>query len=156
MLAPRRRRTRRGLVMLEAAVVLPVLFLLILGLVVLGVGVYYYQQMASLAREGARYAAVHGANYAKDTGHSKATASGVYSAAILPMAVGLDPAQITYSVTWDDASQSPYYQTSAMSNTYRANYVNVTVNYAWSFQSFLGLSGRTLTLTSTSRMPMAN
>ncbi len=38
-------------------------------------GIYRYQQVASLAREGARYASVHGSQYAADTGNAAATAS---------------------------------------------------------------------------------
>lgn len=54
-------RPSRGTNAVEAAIALPVAFLLILGTCVIGLGVFRYQQVASLAREGARYASVHGA-----------------------------------------------------------------------------------------------
>ena len=51
---------RRGAVAVENALVLGVMFSLILGVIVLGMGVFRYQEMAYLAREGARWASVHG------------------------------------------------------------------------------------------------
>ena len=60
---------RRGATAVEAAFVLPVAFTFIIGMVVMGFLVYYYYQVASLAREGARYASVHGTQYAADTGN---------------------------------------------------------------------------------------
>ncbi len=156
MIVRTRRIRRRGAVMLEASIIMSVTFMLILGLVIFGLGTFRYQQLASIAREGSRYASVHGASYASDTGQSKCTASGVYTAAMLPMAVGLDTSQLTYTVTWDDASQSPVYQYSVATNSYYINYVTVTVNYSWQVESFPGFSARTITLTSSSRVPMAN
>ena len=50
--------------MVEAAIVLPVVMMLTLGTCSTAMGVYYYQLVATLAREGARYASVHGSQYA--------------------------------------------------------------------------------------------
>jgi len=147
---------RRGAIMVESSIIMSVLFMMAIGAVIFGMGTFRYQQLASLAREGARYASVHGASYAKDTGQAKTSAAGVYANAILPMAVALDPSCITYSVTWDNPAQTPIYQVNATTNTYLVNYVNVTVNYSWQVDSFPGFSATTITLTSTSRMPMAN
>ena len=44
---------RRGAIALEAAIVMNVLFFLLLGVIVLGMGVFRYQQMVHLAHEGA-------------------------------------------------------------------------------------------------------
>ena len=55
---------RRGVQVVEAAIVLPVVMMLILGTCSTAMGVYYYQLVATLAREGARYASVHGEQYA--------------------------------------------------------------------------------------------
>ncbi|WZP01144.1 TadE/TadG family type IV pilus assembly protein (plasmid) [Isosphaeraceae bacterium EP7] len=156
MLASRNCRRRRGAAMLEAALVLPVLFMLIFGLVVVGMAVSCHQQVTLLAREGARYASVHGAGHAKDTGGAEATEETVYSQAILPKAVGLDPGQITSTVTWDHSSKSPIYQPTGSSTLYRINYVTVVVSYKWRAPSFPGSAARTITLTSTSRMPLCN
>jgi len=50
---------RRGAPLVECAFIIPLTFLLVAGLVVCAMGVFRYQQMAHLAREAARYAAVH-------------------------------------------------------------------------------------------------
>lgn len=143
-------RRRRGAAMVEAAIVLPVLFLFTLGLIIVGLGVFRYQQVASLAREGARYASVHGGQYASVTGNAAAGAADVYNNAIKPKAAGLNLSNLTYSVTWDDNSRNPTYLFNASTNTYRTNYVNVTVSYSWLPEAYLGKTARTLT--STSRM----
>jgi Flp pilus assembly protein TadG len=134
--------------MVEAAIVLPVAFMLILGMIVIGLGVFRYQQVASLAREGARWASVHGGSYASETGNAAANAAAVYSNAIQPNAAGLDTSLITYSVTWDDPSKNPIYLSNAATNTYRVNYVTVTVHFAWTPEAYIGAT----TLSSTSRM----
>jgi hypothetical protein len=50
----------------EAAIILPVAFFLIFGLIIGGLGVFRYCEVAHLARETARFASVHGGQYAKD------------------------------------------------------------------------------------------
>jgi Flp pilus assembly protein TadG len=57
---------RRGVRVVECAMILPVTFMFILFLIVGGMGVYRYQETAELARSGARYASTHGAKYRKD------------------------------------------------------------------------------------------
>ena len=39
---------------------LPVLFMFLIGTITIGMGIFYYQLVAGMAREGARYASVHG------------------------------------------------------------------------------------------------
>jgi Flp pilus assembly protein TadG len=58
----------------ECAIIYPVVFLLLLGLVIGGIGIFRYQETASLARAAARYASTHGAQYRKDTGVGTGTA----------------------------------------------------------------------------------
>ncbi len=91
--------------MVESAIIYSVTFLLIFGLIIGGLGVFRYQEVASLAREGSRYASVHGAMYEQVTGKPAATPADVYNNAILPKAVALDPKQLTYSVTWNPDNQ---------------------------------------------------
>ena len=79
MIATRNRPHRRGAAMLEAAVVYPVTMLLLIGTVVLGIAVFRYEQVQSLAREGARYASVHGPTYASQQNSSYATSATVLS-----------------------------------------------------------------------------
>jgi hypothetical protein len=57
---------RRGAALVEFALVAPLVFLLLLGLIVGSFGVYRYLQVAALAREASRWAAVHGADYARE------------------------------------------------------------------------------------------
>jgi Flp pilus assembly protein TadG len=131
---------RRGVQMVETAIVLPVVMMLTLGTCSTAMGVYYYELVATLAREGARYASVHGTQYAADTGNSAATPADIYNNAILPMAVGLTPSQLAYAVTWN-TTNSPY-----------NNSVIVTVTYQWTPDLYI--TGP-LNLTSTSVMPMS-
>jgi Flp pilus assembly protein TadG len=143
------RPQRRGAILAEAAVVLPVMFLLILGLAIGGMGVFRYQQVAAVAREGSRWAAVHGGQYATDTGHAMATPQSVYSNAIQPMAIGLDKSHLAYTVTWNDAGEMPTYKDG--SGNKLVNKVTVTVTYTWIPEAFLS----PVTFKSTSVMPVA-
>ena len=75
MLYQSRKSPRCGAVILECAIVYPITFLLVLGMIIGGLGVFRYQEVASLAREGSRYASLHGANYQQQTGKTAATQS---------------------------------------------------------------------------------
>lgn len=143
---------RRGAVAVENALVLGVMFSLILGVIVLGMGVFRYQEMAYLAREGARWASVHGTQYATDTGNAAATASDVYTNAIQPRMACLDPANFNYSVAWN-SSNSPYHTVidSNQNLVKVGNTVTVTVRYNWVPEAYLG----GITIASTSVMPMS-
>src|SRR5262245_49085133 len=63
---PIRRRPRRGLVLLECALVYPLVLLIFIGMVVVGMGVYRYEHVATLSSEGARWASVRGWQYEHD------------------------------------------------------------------------------------------
>ena len=131
---------RRGVQAVEAAIVLPVVMMLTLGTCSTAMGVYYYQLVATLAREGARWASVHGTQYAADTGNPAATPADIYNNSILPMAVGLNLNNLNYAVAWN-TTKSPY-----------NNSVSVTVTYQWTPDLYI--TGP-LNLTSTSVMPMS-
>ena len=141
---------RRGATLVESAFVLSVLFFLLLAVVVGGYGVLRYQQLALLAREGARYASVHGGLYAQETGNLAATPADVYHNAILPYAVNLDTAQMSYSVSWD-TDNMPYHTTADYEKPV-ANTVTVTVYYTWLPEVYLI---GPLTLSSTSTVTMS-
>lgn len=51
-------RDRRGQTLVEMALVAPLLFMFLFGIVVFGIGIFYQQQVTNAAREAARYAAV--------------------------------------------------------------------------------------------------
>src|SRR5262249_21735204 len=91
---------RRGATLVEAAFVYPVLFLLIVGIIVVGLGVSRYQQVAHLAREGARWASVRGAQFATDTGNAAATSTDI-SNYVKGKAAGLDTAKLTVTPSWN-------------------------------------------------------
>jgi hypothetical protein len=66
MLHNPRTARRAGATVVEAAIVLPIVFFVILALLIGGVGVFKYQEAAHIARQTARYASVHGNQYAQD------------------------------------------------------------------------------------------
>lgn len=147
------RPRRRGAALVEAAIVLPVLFLLMLGLIVGSMGVFHYQQVAMLAREGARYASVRGGQYQQETAQPAATQATIHSQAVLPTAGGLDTAHLTTTAAWDNRSAiygpMPIYLDTA-TNVWRRNHVAVTVRYAWNPLTIFPA----MTLSSTSVMPL--
>src|SRR5205807_1709413 len=98
----RNSRRRSGATTVEMAVILPAVILLLFGLIVGGMGIFRYQEVVHLAREGARYASVRGTQYeAEVSGATAATAQDVYDNAIKPNNVLLDLNKLTYTVTWD-------------------------------------------------------
>lgn len=118
----------------EVALVAPLTFLLIMGLIVGGFGIFRYQQVAALAREGARWASVRGKQYQRQTRQSAPTPADVFTNAIRPKAVSLDLGRLSYAVEWDADS----------------TIVTVTVNYAWIPERYM----LPVTMTSTSVMPI--
>jgi hypothetical protein len=50
-----------GQTLVETALVLPVFLMVVLGVIVLGIGLFYQQQIVNAAREASRYAAIHSA-----------------------------------------------------------------------------------------------
>jgi Flp pilus assembly protein TadG len=146
-LSGRRARNRRGAHLLEFALLLPILSLTLIGFLVLGAGVSRYQQLAAAAREGARWASVHGKQYARDTGQNAATAQDVYSQVIAPRLVGFNANLVTYSVTWNTDNEPYHVTTDGSGNQTKVrNIVTVKVSYQWIPEAFLG--GKTLTSTS--------
>ncbi len=59
---PRPRNTTRGQAMVEFALVAPLFFLLLFGIIEAGRFIFYYETLSNATREGARYAIVNGAN----------------------------------------------------------------------------------------------
>lgn len=57
-----RRPTHRGQTLVELALVLPLFLMVLVGIIVLGMGVFYQQQISNAAREAARYASIHSAS----------------------------------------------------------------------------------------------
>jgi hypothetical protein len=57
----RRGSSRRGQALAEFALVLPLFIVVLGGIIIFGIGVFYQQQLTNAAREAARYAAIHSA-----------------------------------------------------------------------------------------------
>ena len=143
---------RSGATVVECAFVYPILFLLVLGLLVGAAGIFRYSQLASLTREAARFASVHGGQYAQEQNVTAPAPSDIYNNVIVPMAVGFDTSQMTYSITYN-TSNWPYHTTLDANNNVVPiqNTVTVTLTYQWVPEAFLG----GVTMSSTSVMPMS-
>jgi Flp pilus assembly protein TadG len=129
---------RSGAAVVEFAVIAPITFLLLLGLLIGGLGIFRYQQVARLSRDAARWASVHGTQYALDTKKPAATAQDVYNQVIAPNAATLDLSKLTYSVTWN-SSNSPYHVATVNGQQVKvANIVTVSITYHWIPETFLG------------------
>lgn len=57
----RRDASSRGQALTEMALILPLVITLIVGIIVLGMGIFFSQEVTNAAREGARYASLHSA-----------------------------------------------------------------------------------------------
>ena len=160
----------------ECAVVYPATFLLLLGLIIAAQGVSRYQEVAALARAGARYASTHGAQYRRDTGlptGSAGTSAGsggglfwystdptqasgtdtswtgdTYDSAVRPKLVALDPALLTFKMGYPSVVNQP-----TKPDNWPGSQVTVTVSYRWLPQLYLV---GPITLSSTSSLPITN
>jgi Flp pilus assembly protein TadG len=142
MMIPKRDRAdRRGAAMLEAAMVYPVTMLLLIGTVVLGIAVFRYEQVQSLAREGARYASVHGPTYASEQNASYATNATVLSY-IETMAVGMQSSDLSCTVTWSPSPPSASIP----------SIVTVELSYSWVPEAYF--KKQAVSLTASSSMPV--
>ena len=54
-------KSARGQTLVEMALAAPLFFVVLIGIIVLGIGVFYQQELTNVAREAARYAAIHSA-----------------------------------------------------------------------------------------------
>lgn len=129
----RSHRTRRGVTLAECGVCYSAAMLLIIGTIVVGMGVYRAQLVSALAREGARWASVHGPAYQSENSAAAPTSDDVLANAITPMAIGLNSANLTCALTMTSQTAT------------------VTVTYQWIPEVFFS----PVTLTSTSVMPIS-
>jgi Flp pilus assembly protein TadG len=165
-------RRRPGAHAIESSLIYWIVMLLVAGVIVLAMGVFRYQEMAHLAREAARFACVHGGQYQQENAAAitagtlpNVDANYITQNIVKARAVSLDPAQLTVRVQlnmssgtygWDDTANNgdrwPSSQKTINGTNYsETNTVSVTISYQWSPPWFLG---GTMTLTSTSVMPM--
>jgi Flp pilus assembly protein TadG len=146
MLRGPRRPRRPGAVLVESAIVYPLLLLLLLGLIVGGLGVFRYQQVACQAREAARWASVRGARYQMQTQQPSPSAATIRQTAVVPLAAGMNLSQLTVQVQWIDETTGTVYDWDQVSRwptgttadgTVVTNRVRVTVTYQWWPEVFL-------------------
>jgi len=168
----RNRPQRRGTTSVEAALVYPVVIVTVLGLLVGGMGIFRYQEVANLAREGARYAATHAGQYQQE--NAAAITAGtlpnvnddyITKNIIKPRAYYMDTSKLQVSITintpngsfdWDSTSKNgarwPSSQETISNTNYNVtNTVSVTVTYPWVPE---GLLVGPINLSSTSVIPM--
>lgn len=117
--------------MVEFAIVTPVVFVLMFGLLIGGLGVSRYEQVAYLAREASRYASVHGAQYATETGHPAADSADIYNTVIVPKAIGLNLSKLTWSVRWNTTNAQTHTVVVGGNDTQVENTVTVALSYVW-------------------------
>lgn len=156
-------RQRRGATLVESAVVYPLAFFLILGIIVGGYGIFRYQEMAWLAREGARWAAVHGGQYAEESGNAAATQDAIRDYVRDFYAAG-DPAEVQVTAewkwkssggTWTTSSTATYpTQTISDNGNYSVTYVTVTVSAPFLPVNLPIFGLEEITISSSSTMPM--
>jgi TadE-like protein len=158
--------------LVESALIFPITFLLVVGLVVCSMGVFRYQQMAHLAREAARYAAVHAGQYQQENAAAitagtlpNVTAAYITTNVVQANAASLDLSSLQTSIKfntaggsfdWDDTANNgqrwPTSPKTINGTTYsQTNTVSVTVTSQWMPEWFLA---GPITLTSTAVMPV--
>jgi Flp pilus assembly protein TadG len=151
----------------EFAIVAPITFLLILGLIVGGLGVFRYQETSHLAREATRYASTHGGQYQLDGMPAKTGVHAVLTnedirAYVATKSVALDPNYVTVKISYSAPAAIVPNNIPTYLNTDPAlvppgqkeyqNYVTVTVTYQWMPEVFMA---GPVYLTSTSTIAMS-
>lgn len=133
------KQARRGASIVEFALVAPLAILILVGLIVSGLGIFRYIEIAALAREASRWASVRGGDFQTETNRGALTAKEVYDNVIAPRGVALDMSQLTYTVTWPNG-QSPY-RTRVVNGSVVPvrNTVKVTIRYQWAPEAYLGV-----------------
>jgi Flp pilus assembly protein TadG len=155
---PKQRRS--GATTLESALVFPIVLFLFLFLIVGGIYVFRYQQVACLAQEAARWSCVRGCEYQKDADAASPTRDEVLQQAVLPLAVGMDPSQISLQLDWvnqaagtsQDWDSAPKdIKSLNAQGEYVTNTVRATVTYTWAPGMLMG----SITMTSQCELPMS-
>jgi Flp pilus assembly protein TadG len=141
---------RRGATMVEFALFFMLFLVVAVALMELGRGVWTYTTVAHAARQGARYAQVHGSLYPITNGDSS------IEQVVKNNAVGLDPQEVAVTASWEswDPVNSVWVQDNVNA---QGSIVKVQVSYPFRLVTGpLVLSQNTIQLRSTSRMIVAN
>jgi hypothetical protein len=118
-------RRSRGQALVEFALVAPIFFVLLIGLIEGGRYVFYAESLNHAAREGARYAIIHGSNsqpVSARTGPPEDPTGELVKEAVRSAAVGFnDPGLVIPNPNWWPAN-----------NNRRGTNVTVTLQYTYS------------------------
>jgi hypothetical protein len=115
----------RGQTMVELALILPLFTMVLTGIIVLGIGIFYQQQLTNAAREAARFAAIHSAT------------------ADCPMIGSLDPAGVDPETGYSGSYPEPISYTPDLAGTC---YDDWSPMVGWMRQRLFGLSPATVHL----------
>jgi Flp pilus assembly protein TadG len=171
-------RQRRGATAIEGAFIYPLTFFIIFALMVGGMGVARYNEVSYVAREGARYASVHGDQYAQDNAtfikagtSPQVTTDYIKNKVVFANATTLDTTQVSVTVTFNTVTSGGASNSYDWGNTWPpspshppftqatiggqpasvTNTVSVTVTYQWYPEIFMV---GPIPISSTSVMPM--
>ncbi|HSO28333.1 MAG TPA: TadE/TadG family type IV pilus assembly protein [Candidatus Sulfomarinibacteraceae bacterium] len=113
--------------MAEFAIVAPIFFLIVFAIIDFGRYVYYVQVLNNAAREGTRYAIVHGANSLSPTGPPHDPSGAAVIETVRNYAIGVvgaeDASTLTITPTWGTPPAVP--------DNDRETAVTVEVTYAF-------------------------
>jgi Flp pilus assembly protein TadG len=134
-------REETGETMIGFALSASVLFVFIFGLTTMCLGFYTYQAISEMAREGVRYAIVHGSTCETSSGSScEVTASQVNTYVQSLGFPNVGGGNMTVNTTYPDGGEAP-----------NADRVAITVTYTFPWSYPFGGS-KTVTMSSTSEM----
>lgn len=152
------RRNERGASLPETAIIMTVLLAMMFGIIDFGRALYTYSFVAQLARQGARWAIVRGANC---TAYATACPAAMGTTDIEPYIQSLNEgamntSQIAATLQFSSASADCANQASGIASNQPGCIAKVTVRYPFNFLLPWVLPGTTITMTSTSQMVIAN
>jgi Flp pilus assembly protein TadG len=121
------------------AFVLPIYFFLLFGILLGGILIFNYQQVAWLSREASRRTSVRGNLYAAETSKPSPTEAEILQHVVLPLAAAMDLSKLTVEVflvdsttgtatRWDSSNKAVYLVLADGSKVF--NKVRVRITYA--------------------------
>lgn len=154
--------SEQGSTLVEFAIVAVLFMTVLFGISGFGYALYAYHYVGNAARDASRWAAVNGYNCATDascngtngmnSGPAKSGDIINYVSSRAP--AGINPAQLTTSVTWPVQADGPSQCNSATTYNYPGCTVQVQVTYTFNFP--FPLVSRAIKVSSTSQMIIAH